>query len=142
MWPGVTAYPDFTNPKSIPYWSNEIDKFHKNVSFDGLWIDMNEPSNFVPGSTSVPPCPTSQLNTPPFLPSMITVSWCIDIIVVVVVIVVVIVVVVASIRQSLDPSPLTDKTLCMTAQQYYSSHYNVHSLYGHTEAIATMKWVN
>lgn len=34
---------------------------------------------------------------------------------------------------------LYDKTLCMTSQQTASEHYNVHSLYGHTESIATAK---
>lgn len=34
---------------------------------------------------------------------------------------------------------ILDKTLCMTGVQYLSSHYNVHSLYGHTEAIETMR---
>ncbi len=48
---------------------------------------------------------------------------------------------IASIRQSWAAIKLTDKTLCMTAIQNYSLHYNVHSLYGHTEAIVTMTLV-
>ena len=31
------------------------------------------------------------------------------------------------------------KTLCMSAKQHLSSHYNLHSLYGHSEAKATMR---
>ena len=31
------------------------------------------------------------------------------------------------------------KTLCMTANQFLSVHYNLHSLYGLTEANATMR---
>ena len=34
---------------------------------------------------------------------------------------------------------VTAKTLCLSAVQNSSLHYNVHSLYGHTEAIATMR---
>eukprot|EP00731_Ephydatia_muelleri_P009962 Em0005g548a len=44
-----------------------ISQFHSNhVLFDGLWIDMNEPSNFLDGS--VDGCPTSSLEDPPFIP--------------------------------------------------------------------------
>jgi len=32
---------------------------------------------------------------------------------------------------------LSDKTLCSSAQQYLSSHYNLHSMYGHFEAKVT-----
>ena len=35
---------------------------------------------------------------------------------------------------------LLEKTLCMSADQYFSSHYNVHSLYGFGEANSTMRW--
>ncbi len=31
------------------------------------------------------------------------------------------------------------KTVCPSAQQYISNHYNLHNLYGHFEAIATNK---
>ena len=31
------------------------------------------------------------------------------------------------------------KTICMTAKQEQYVHYDVHSLYGHYEAIATIK---
>ena len=66
MWPDDTAFPDFTNPASRGYWEEMISQFHRTVLFDGLWIDMNEPSNFVAGS--VYGCPESTLNDPPFLP--------------------------------------------------------------------------
>lgn len=36
------------------------------MAFDGLWIDMNEVSNFVVGSTTG--CAASSLNTPPYVP--------------------------------------------------------------------------
>ena len=34
---------------------------------------------------------------------------------------------------------LSDKTICMTAQQEKGKHYDLHSLYGHSESIATME---
>ena len=34
---------------------------------------------------------------------------------------------------------LSDKTICMTAQQAVGKHYDLHSLYGHSEAVVTMK---
>ena len=36
---------------------------------------------------------------------------------------------------------LLEKTLCMSANQFLSSHYNLHSLYGFREANYTMRWV-
>ena len=35
----------YDNPKE--WWKSEIVKFHGLVPWDGLWIDMNEPSNMV-----------------------------------------------------------------------------------------------
>ena len=56
-------------PNTTPYWTTQISQFHSNhVLFDGLWIDMNEPSNFLDGS--VDGCSTSSLEDPPFIPSM------------------------------------------------------------------------
>jgi lysosomal alpha-glucosidase len=46
VWPGTTAYPDFTNPATVTYWKNQIQGFLQLAPVDGLWIDMNEPSNF------------------------------------------------------------------------------------------------
>eukprot|EP00731_Ephydatia_muelleri_P032278 Em0023g785a len=47
VWPGLSVYPDFLNPATFPYWQKQIAKFRtKLVDFDGLWLDMNEPSNF------------------------------------------------------------------------------------------------
>jgi alpha-glucosidase len=49
VWPGVTVWPDWFNPESGAYWDNEFKIFFDpdtGVDIDGLWIDMNEPSNF------------------------------------------------------------------------------------------------
>ncbi|XP_050352024.1 uncharacterized protein LOC126774502 [Nymphalis io] len=50
VWnPVSTAWPDFTHPNASAYWKEMFSDFHKIVKYDGAWIDMNEPSNFVSG---------------------------------------------------------------------------------------------
>ena len=34
------------------WWVDQILAFHDQLAWDGLWIDMNEPSNFVTGSVT------------------------------------------------------------------------------------------
>jgi alpha-glucosidase (family GH31 glycosyl hydrolase) len=82
-----------------------ITSFHSTVAIDGLWIDMNEPSNFYAGSLTG--CSQNSLNNPPLVP--------------------------------LPYTNIYEKTVCMDSQQYWGKHYSVHSLYGHSEAIATNK---
>ncbi len=38
VWPGATAFPDFTNPDSIVWWTNMAAAYHDIVPFDGMWI--------------------------------------------------------------------------------------------------------
>ncbi|XP_050680926.1 lysosomal alpha-glucosidase-like isoform X1 [Leptidea sinapis] len=45
----TTVWPDFTHPNSTAYWKEMFADFHKLIPFDGAWIDMNEPSNFLSG---------------------------------------------------------------------------------------------
>ena len=48
VWPEHPVYyVDFTKPEAKEWWKSEIVKFHGLVPWDGLWIDMNEPSNMV-----------------------------------------------------------------------------------------------
>ena len=82
---------------------------------------MNEPSNFVDGS--IDGCTTNSLDNPPFVPS----------------------------RRQIHPCPngtqlylldvlggtLSSKTLCPSAQQSLSTHYNLHSMFGYFEAKAS-----
>ncbi|XP_064651358.1 lysosomal alpha-glucosidase-like isoform X1 [Lineus longissimus] len=70
VWPGTTAYPDFSNPASYGYWLDLASGYRKQIPFDGIWIDMNEPSNFVVGSTKG--CPAnSKYDYPPFVPGVL-----------------------------------------------------------------------
>ena len=41
---GFSIFPDFTNPNTSVWWEKNLKNFHDKVPFDGLWIDMNEPS--------------------------------------------------------------------------------------------------
>ncbi|XP_072225139.1 lysosomal alpha-glucosidase [Leuresthes tenuis] len=104
VWPGPTAFPDFTNSETRQWWEDCIRDFHSQVPVDGLWIDMNEPASFVQGSTEG--CPDSDLENPPYTPGVVG-------------------------------GQLNSGTLCMSAQQKLSTHYNLHNLYGLTEAYAT-----
>ncbi|NXK12497.1 LYAG glucosidase, partial [Herpetotheres cachinnans] len=104
VWPGPTAFPDFTNPETHEWWHDMVKDFHDQVPFDGMWIDMNEPSNFVEGSQDG--CPNNSLEQPPYVPGVFG-------------------------------GRLQAGTICASSQQYLSSHYNLHSLYGLTEAIAS-----
>jgi alpha-glucosidase len=49
VWPGVTVFPDWFSTGAQSYWNEEFSIFfdpENGVDIDGLWIDMNEPSNF------------------------------------------------------------------------------------------------
>lgn len=66
VWPGYTVFPDWHNPKSHEFWSNEIATWHQKVAFDGIWIDMSEVSSFCVGS-----CGTGNLTLNPVHPSFL-----------------------------------------------------------------------
>lgn len=38
VWPGLTAYPDFSNDATYEWWYDNLKSFHEKVPFDGLWI--------------------------------------------------------------------------------------------------------
>ncbi|XP_041085570.1 lysosomal alpha-glucosidase [Polyodon spathula] len=104
VWPGLTAFPDFSNPETHQWWYENLQKFYDKIPFDGLWIDMNEPSNFEDGSLKG--CPSNELENPPYTPGILGGS-------------------------------LRAKTVCASAVQKTSVHYNMHSLYGLMEAMAS-----
>ncbi|NXJ94960.1 LYAG glucosidase, partial [Corythaixoides concolor] len=108
VWPGPTAFPDFTNPETHEWWHDMVKDFHDQVPFDGMWIDMNEPSNFVEGSQDG--CPNNSLEQPPYVPGVFG-------------------------------GRLRAGTICASSEQLLSSHYNLHSLYGLTQAVASHRCI-
>ncbi|KAL8574813.1 hypothetical protein ACOMHN_031920 [Nucella lapillus] len=110
VWPGLTAYPDYTKPSVVDWFVKYIQLYRnkENVSADALWIDMNEPANFKPGS--VHGCSKTKWDYPPYVPDIIGAE---------------------------PEGKLFDKTVCMAAQQKWGRHYDVHSLYAHSMAMRT-----
>jgi len=106
VWNRVsTVWPDFTHPRTVDYWVQQLGRFHHEIPFDGAWIDMNEPSNFWSGGPEG--CPNNNLEHPPYLPA------------------------------GVNGGKLFYNTVCMSSLQYAGRHYDVHNLYGFTEAIVT-----
>ncbi|KAJ5578705.1 Glycoside hydrolase family 31 [Penicillium hispanicum] len=73
VWPGVTVYPDWFNPETQAYWNGEFRQFfdkQEGVDIDGLWIDMNEASNFCPWPCRDPAGYAQQNNLPPAPPAV------------------------------------------------------------------------
>ncbi|KAK2509748.1 hypothetical protein MC885_012888 [Smutsia gigantea] len=75
LYKAYVAFPDFLRDSTAAWWKKEIEELHKNprepeksLQFDGLWIDMNEPSNFVNGS--IRGCSDGILNNPPYMPRL------------------------------------------------------------------------
>uniref|UniRef100_A0A183CCT4 P-type domain-containing protein n=1 Tax=Globodera pallida TaxID=36090 RepID=A0A183CCT4_GLOPA len=139
MWPDHhCGFPDFLDPlpNTTDWWVDEFVRFHDKVNFDGIWIDMNEPSVFgtneqqpwyfdpaafgkkPPIAPLMCPKPNNNLDYPPYR------TW-------------------NSYQWDWDKSTksLNDKTLCMIGKsgRRKLSMYDTHSLYGWSEMIATQK---
>lgn len=46
VWPGDSAFPDFSNKYCREWWKSELKKFISEHGMDGIWNDMNEPCVF------------------------------------------------------------------------------------------------
>ncbi|WP_124040995.1 TIM-barrel domain-containing protein [Clostridium perfringens] len=46
VWPGDSAFPDFSNKDCREWWKSELKKFISEHGMDGIWNDMNEPCVF------------------------------------------------------------------------------------------------
>ncbi|WMV22786.1 hypothetical protein MTR67_016171 [Solanum verrucosum] len=131
VWPGAVNFPDFLNPKTVEWWGDEIRRFRELVPVDGLWIDMNEVSNFCSGLCTIPEgriCPTgtgpgwiccldcknitnTRWDDPPY-----------------------------KINASGIQAPIGYKTIATSAVHYNGvKEYDAHSIYGLSQSIATHK---
>ena len=45
VWPGESAFPDFSNTEARQWWKKELKNFIS-IGIDGIWNDMNEPAVF------------------------------------------------------------------------------------------------
>ncbi|MHB1415087.1 MAG: glycoside hydrolase family 31 protein [Chloroflexota bacterium] len=54
VWPGVCAFPDFTNPKVRDWWG-DLHRGLVEAGVAGIWCDMNEPTGFIPTPMTMPP---------------------------------------------------------------------------------------
>ncbi|KAJ6660960.1 hypothetical protein lerEdw1_016980 [Lerista edwardsae] len=112
LYRAYVAFPDFFRNSTSQWWQREIEKYHATVlKFDGLWTDMNEPSNFIDGN--IGGCHNDLLNHPPYMPALV-----------------------------LRERGLQLVTICMEDEQHLPdgtpvSHYNVHNLYGWSQAEPT-----
>ncbi|XP_065509451.1 maltase-glucoamylase-like [Caloenas nicobarica] len=75
IYRAYTAFPDFFRNSTAEWWTREIAEVYTNphnasqsLKFDGIWIDMNEPSSFVNGA--VGGCRNQELNFPPYVPQL------------------------------------------------------------------------
>ena len=53
VWPGMCAFPDFTNPETREWWGENL-RALTDEGVAGIWCDMNEPSLFVPRQSTMP----------------------------------------------------------------------------------------
>ncbi|UJR10929.1 hypothetical protein I4U23_015114 [Adineta vaga] len=135
-WPGNVFFPDFFKNQTQVWWSRWIKNFRQtNLTFDGLWIDMNEPALFstndlIPwnsleiNSNYTLKCTQNTFDDPPYRTKAV---FRYD-------------------ERANRSARLSDHTLCMSALQgeinantenskYF--HYDVHNLYGWSETKAT-----
>lgn len=122
VWPGPTHFPDFLHPDTEKFWKEQLSSFHELCSYDGLWLDMNEISNFCNGE-----CRTVEAkrnfgentcnSNEHFLENSLY-----------------------NINNSGIIAPLNTKTIDMSCLHYGNIlEYNVHNLYGLLEAKTTSK---
>ena len=46
VWPGKVHFVDYLHPNSSLFWESQLDRLYQKIPFSGIWLDMNEPSNF------------------------------------------------------------------------------------------------
>nr|XP_020033541.1 maltase-glucoamylase, intestinal-like [Castor canadensis] len=116
------AFPDFFRNSAVQWWKREIGKMYNNtespeksLKFDGMWIDMNEPSSFVNGAVPAG-CRNATLNHPPYMPHVEDRVW----------------------ASAARPCAWRVSRSCRMVRV---RHYDVHSLYGWSQTRPTYEAV-
>lgn len=68
QWPGAVAWPDWFAPNTQQWWTDEIQASfnpENGIDLDGLWVDMNEASNFCENQTCQPREKAAKEGIPP-----------------------------------------------------------------------------
>ena len=53
LWPGAIYWPDYLAPAAVAWYTQQLTAFYKELPLDGVWLDMDEPSNFCTGDVCV-----------------------------------------------------------------------------------------
>lgn len=67
VWPGDAVFVDWFHADADKYWQEQFKTFHDKFDFDGVWLDMNEASNFCDGECNHSET-TYNKDTMPFIP--------------------------------------------------------------------------
>ena len=46
VWPGKVHFVDYLHPNASNFWESQLERLYDLIPFSGVWLDMNEPSNF------------------------------------------------------------------------------------------------
>lgn len=115
VWPGPCVFPDFFGEGAREWWGRQVAAFHKQIPFDGLWIDMNEAAISPYNYTAQ--CGRDRFTNPPFDPMVNPIARA-------------------------DAKPGADNmafmNVCPNAASARGRVYDVHNAYGTAEANATM----
>ena len=49
LWPGAIHWPDYMAARAVAWWTAQLTALYNELPLDGVWLDMNEPSNFCTG---------------------------------------------------------------------------------------------
>eukprot|EP00891_Asterochloris_glomerata_P007647 jgi/Astpho2/7647/e_gw1.00115.13.1_t len=108
VWPGPVHFVDFLSSNGTDFWADQLTTLYSKVPWDGLWIDMNEVSNFCTGQPDTTTSHESLIH-PPF-----------------------------DINNGNQHWPLSSWGAGVTASHADGIlEYDVHNLYGLSEAVAT-----
>ena len=68
MWNPISVIADFTHPQAAEWWGGQMAKFYKEIQWDGLWIDMNEPA-MIGYDGQIGGCVNNTLDRPQYNPA-------------------------------------------------------------------------